>query len=357
MRPLTYASQRPIGKRRSGRKVLASPKTVGVILVNLERMHRRAAVIRTIRSFFDAQGFLEVDTPIALTAPAPEMHIEAPLVEFTVGRERWRRFLQTSPELAMKRLLAAGLVRVYQIAPVFRDRDFSPTHRPEFRMLEWYRRGENFDSLLSDCEGLFTACVGGSSLTYQGVPIDLSRPWRRVRMDDAFRAHAGFSILDALTPPLLRAQLDRLELPHQASDEWDDLFHRVFLSLVEPAILADPRPVFLTHYPAPLASLARRDPADPRASERFELYVAGLELANGFGELTDASEQRARFLIEKARRRAAGYHDYPLDERFLAALAELPPSAGIALGVDRLLMLILDVADIDAAGLIPWTEV
>ena len=328
--------------------------------MDLERMHRRAAVIRAVRTFFDGQGFLEVDTPVALTAPAPEVHIEAPAVTLRIEGRPTRRFLQTSPELPMKRLLAAGVERLYQIAPVFRDNDFSRTHRPEFRLLEWYRRGAAWTTLLDDCEALLDHCAHAlghdGRFTHQGRPIELGRPFRRLSMDEAFRAHAGFSILDALEPERLRAELARAGINFAADDSWDDLFHRAFLSKVEPEVTRDPRPVFLTHYPAPLASLARLDPADARVSERFELYVGGMELANGFGELVDADLQRRRFERDRDTRRQTGFNDYPLDERFLKALESLPPSAGIALGVDRLLMLLLDVEDIDAVGFIPWSE-
>jgi elongation factor P--(R)-beta-lysine ligase len=328
--------------------------------VDTERLHRRVAIIRAVRSFFDGQGFLEVDTPVAVTAPAPEAHIEAPAVTLHTEGRAHRRFLQTSPELSMKRLLVGGLDRIYQIAPVFRDADFSAIHRPEFRLLEWYRKHSSWDALLDDCEGLLRACARAAGLSdrfrYQAREIDLTGPFRRISMDEAFRAHAGFSILDALDPARLRAELDAVGLHSVADDSWDDLFHRVFLSKIEPVILADPRPVFLTHYPAPLAALARLDPKDPRASERFELFVGDMELANGFGELVDADLQRRRFERDRETRRQAGFNDYPLDERFLAALASLPPSAGIALGVDRLLMLLLDVDDIDAVGFIPWSE-
>jgi lysyl-tRNA synthetase class 2 len=271
-----------------------------------------------------------------------------------------RRFLQTSPELAMKRLVAAGLPRIFQIAAVFRDGDLGPVHRPEFRLLEWYRAGAPWTALMDDCEALLRhlarALHGVEACRYGGLEIDLARPFRRISVDEAFRTHAGFSILEALTPAPLMAQLDRLGIAHRGDDTWDDLFHRVFLTRVEPALLQDPRPLFLTHYPAPLASLARLAPEDPRAAERFELYVGGLELANAFGELVDAATQRTRFELERAARAAAGKRDYPLDEAFLAALKGMPEAAGIALGMERLLMVLLDAPDIDAVSFLPWGD-
>jgi lysyl-tRNA synthetase class 2 len=328
--------------------------------MDLERMHRRAEIIRALRAFFDSQGFLEVDTPVALTAPAPELHIEAPAVTLHVSGQSVRRFLQTSPELMMKRLLALGLTRIYQVAPVFRDDDFTRIHRPEFRLLEWYRKDASWQTLLDDCEGLLRACARAAGLgerfTYRDRAVDLAAPFRRITVDEAFRQFAGFSILEAIDTDVLKERLGESGIRFTADDDWDDLFHRSFLTMVEPEILQSKQPVFLTHYPAPLASLARLSPQDPRVSERFELYVAGMELANGFGELVDAEEQRRRFEHDRKQRRLKGLNDYPLDERFLTALTTLPPSAGIALGVDRLLMLLLDVDDIDDAGFVPWSE-
>jgi lysyl-tRNA synthetase class 2 len=325
-----------------------------------QRLQTRASVVAAIRRFFDDLGFVEVDTPVALTAVAPELHIDAPVVEIGAGTGSERRFLQTSPELPMKRLLAAGLERIYQIAPVFRDGDLSERHRPEFRLLEWYRRDAPWTALLDDCERLLRCCARaaglGSVLLCGGSAIDLDAPFRRLTVDQAFREHAGFSVLEALQPDQLRRQLTRLDVHFAASDSWDDLFHRLFLTRVEPRILEDPRPVFLTHYPAPLAALARLSPEDPRTSERFELFACGLELANGFGELTDPTEQRQRFERDRHRRVAEGRRDVPIDERFLAALGDLPPSAGIALGLERLLMLLLDVDNIDAVAFIPWGD-
>lgn len=323
-----------------------------------ERLTRRAALLKATRTYFEESDFLEVDTPIAVSAPAPELHIEAPSLTLHLPKGPVTRYLQTSPELSMKRLLAEGLPRIYQIAPVFRDGDYSPQHRPEFRLLEWYRRDASWESLLKDCEGLLRhLCVtlqGSEQLIYQGREINLQRPFRRITVDEAFLEHAGFSILEALEPATLRGQLDRINLPHAPDDRWDDLFHRVFLSRVEPALLAEPDPLFLTHYPAPLGSLARLCPSDSRVAERVELYAGGMELANGFGELTCPVEQRSRFAQERQKRLEAGNADYPLDERFLKSLEKLTESAGMALGIDRLLMLFLDATSIEATWGLPW---
>lgn len=332
---------------------------------HLARLRQRARVMQALRAWFDAAGFVEVDTYLAVTAPAPELHIEAPEVLLQTSPlgtppAHTKRFLQTSPELPMKRLLAMGMEKIYQVAPVFRDGDLSPLHRPEFRLLEWYRRDAPWATLLSDCEGLLARCAEAAgregAFSHNGHAVDLTRPFRRITMDEAFQRHAGFSILDALTDPSLRRALDAQNIPHRPDDTWDDLFNRIFLERVEPALCREPGPFFLTHFPAPLASLARLDPKDSRVSERFELYAGAMELANGFGELTDAAVQRQRFVEEAKARHIAGRRAYPLDERFLDALKAVPAAAGIAVGMERLLMLLLDTTDLDAVVPLPWSE-
>lgn len=323
-----------------------------------ELLHQRTAILRAMRRFFEGLDFVEVDTPVLLTAPAPEPSIEAPKVVLRYGGRTETRYLQTSPELPMKRLLAQGLPRIFQLAPAFRDGDHSALHRPEFRILEWYRSGADTCALMDDCEGLLRACASalhtGPTVRFGDRTLQLDTPFRRVTMDEAFRRHAGFSILEALERTVLASQLTRLGVRYGADDSWDDLFHRVFLSRVEPALLADSRPLFLTDYPAPLAALARTRATDARVAERFELYVGGVELANAFGELTDPVEQRRRFERDRALRRALGLADYPLDERFLTSLAQLPPAAGIALGFDRLVMVLTNRHEIDDVAFVPW---
>ncbi len=316
-------------------------------------------MIRALRAFFDDRGFVEVDTPVALTAMAPESHIEAPSVVLHLEKGSYRRYLQTSPELPMKRLLAAGLPQIYQIAPVFRDGDLSPQHRPEFRLLEWYRRDQDWTILLDDCQDLVRSCataIEADCLRVGDRRISIGSEFARLSVDAAFCQYAGFSILDALDLETLQGCASRAGVHFEPSDDWNDLFHRVFLNLVEPSLAAFAKPLFLTDYPAPLASLARLNPRDPRTAERFELFVGGIELANGFGELTDAAEQRRRFAVESIRRAEAGQANYPDDERFFAALEQLPTAVGIALGVERLLMLLFGANDIDAISLLPWEE-
>jgi elongation factor P--(R)-beta-lysine ligase len=313
----------------------------------LQTLRQRTLILQTLRKFFEARDFLEVDTPVAITAPAPEPHIEA--VEVLISPQQ-RRFLQTSPELAMKRLIASGLERIFQLAPVFRDGDFTDAHRPEFRMLEWYRAHADWRTLLDDCELLLNACA--QAIGKEPWPT----PFRRITVEEAFLQHTGFSILDALDKRTLQAQLTKLHIHFDAAnDTWDDLYHRVFLQKVEPALLRHSAPFFLTHYPAPLAALARLTP-DGRTAERFELYANGLELANGFGELTDPYEQRRRFERDRELRHLQGLRAYPLDEAFLDALHSLPPTAGIALGFERLLMVLFNSNSIEEVAYIPWSQ-
>ena len=324
-----------------------------------ERMLMRSKITQTVRDFFVGQDFLEVDTPLAIFAPAPEVHIEA--ISLKVRTDKYeRRFLQTSPELAMKRLLAQGFEKIFQMAPVFRDGEISPLHTPEFRLLEWYRRDDSWESLMDDCENLLRcatkALFGQETLHFHGHSISLAQSFKRISLNDAFAEFAHFPILDNLTTQALIEQCEELEIFYLPDDTWDDLYHRIFLNRVEPELLKNPEPFFLTHYPAPLASLATLSADDLRCAERFELYVGGIELANGFGELTDPQEQRLRFEQDRRWRAEEGLQDYPIDERFLKALADLPPSAGIALGLERLCMLLCDVQHIDDIAFIPWSK-
>ncbi len=264
--------------------------------VGREALMGRARVLRTIRAFFDGRGFTEVETPVRIPAPANEAFLEPP-----PSGERW---LRTSPELHMKRLLAHGAGKIYQMGPCFRAGERGSRHNPEFTLLEWYRPDDTIAALYADVADLVSAVLGRRL-----------EP-RRLRVADLYRDLAGWDPLAA----------------------WDeDRFDEDMALKIEPAL---PREglVYLTDYPAPAAALARLNPADPRVAERFEAYLGGLEIANGYGELTDAAEQRRRFEATIAMRRARGLPTYPLDEPFLADLPAMPPTAGIALGVDRLVM-------------------
>ncbi len=285
------------------------------MFVNSENLKMRARVLRTIRAFFDARGFVEVETPVRIAAPAPEPHIDCP------ASGNW--FLRASPELQMKKLLAAGLPRIYQIGPCFREGERGRRHAPEFTMLEWYRADADYNDIAADMEALVSEVLRPAGTTVV-PPVATLAPFSRITVREAYLRWAGWD-------PVA---------------DWDqDRFDFEMATKIEPNLPKEP--LFLTDYPAPAASLARLKTDDPRVAERWELYVDGMELANAFTELTDAAEQRRRFEAARAERRALGEAEYPLDEEFLSALAQMPPAGGVALGVDRLVMLACGVSSID----------
>lgn len=280
----------------------------------------RAKIISAIRRFFADNDYLEIETPVRIPAPAPERHIDAE------PSGEW--FLHTSPELCMKRLLAAGYERIFQICKCFRTKERGRKHLPEMTLLEWYTAGADYEHIMKQCEMLirFVAFYlnHSATLTYQGCMIDLSEPWPRLTVAEAFTRHGSISVSAALQ-----------------SDRFDD----IMALEIEPHLGTD-QPVFLTDYPAPCGALARLKPGRPEVAERFELYIGGLELCNGFSELTDPVEQRQRFKDEMDYRRQDGKTLYPLPELFLQALESMPASTGNAMGIDRLVMLLTDASDI-----------
>ena len=307
-------------------------------------LERRARLTAETRAFFTARGYREVETPALVPAPGAEVHLRAFATRYEahlgqgVSRDLW---LRTSPELALKRLLVAGAGPVFELARVWRNGEASPRHAPEFTMLEWYRPGLGFAGLMTETEE-FIRAVAPPIVAHGDVTTDLSLPFERITMAEAFaRWCNGLDILgtEGDTARLHAAAQAAGFTPH-ADEGWEDLFFRLLLEYIEPQ-LGRGRATFLTHWPAPQAALARRDPADPRAALRFELFVAGLELANAFDELTDPAEQRARFIDDTAeRRRISGERGWEVDEDFLAALEHgMPTTSGIALGFDRLAML------------------
>jgi elongation factor P--(R)-beta-lysine ligase len=299
----------------------------------LPLLRRRALVARAVRAFFESRGYLEAETPYVVATPGEEVHLRAFATEWEApdGR-RDLRYLHTSPEFAMKRLLAAGSGPIFQLARVWRNGEASHTHSAEFTMLEWYRPGASMASLMDETEALLRATL--PPVLAGGCRVD--GPFERLTMAQAFARHVGADVLASEGDAGALAAQAGVAL--REGEDWEALFFRLLLERVEPAIGRD-RPTFLTHWPAPQAALARRDPADPRAALRFELYAEGLELANAFEELTDATEQRARFMADRARRAALGGQEWPIDEALLSVLEAIPPCSGIALGFDRLVML------------------
>ncbi len=281
------------------------------------KLAQRARIVQAIRAFFMTEEFLEVETPHRIPGNAPELHIDA------VASGAW--FLHTSPELCMKRLLAAGYPKIFQICRCWRDGERGSRHLPEYTMLEWYRAEADYCQLMRDCEALLTHLVPGHLLPWRGSSIDLTPPWPRLSVAEAFARFADTTPEAALTA---------------------GRFDEIVALRIEPHLGLE-QPVFLVDYPAPLAALARLKPENRDLAERFELYIGGLELANAFSELTDPAEQRTRFAAEEAARREAGKTPYPTPEPFLQEMATMPAAAGIALGVDRLVLLLTGAASID----------
>jgi len=286
-----------------------------------EALRARARIIQEIRRFFVEGGYLEVETPLRIPAPAPESHIDP------VPADGW--FLQTSPEICMKRMLAAGYERLFQISHCWRAGERGRMHVPEFTMLEWYRTATDYRGLMDETELLIRSVAEGAGfggvLSFRGNKIDIAAPWERITVRAAFEYYGGMTMEEALER---------------------NIFDEVMVERIEPR-LGLGRPAFIHDYPACRGALARLKGDDPTVAERFELYLGGVEIANAFSELTDPVEQRARFAREAAFRSSRGQGAIPLPEKFLAELASMPPSAGIALGIDRLVMVLLDADSID----------
>jgi lysyl-tRNA synthetase class 2 len=322
----------------------------------------RARLSASLRASLGAMGYEEVETPVLVPAPGMEPHIDAFSAPFRPeggGRER-ALWLQNSPEYAMKRLLADGLERIFQLARVFRNGELSRTHNPEFTMLELYRAGADYRGIMADTERALEAAAralspdGEARAARGGRTVDLSAPFETLTVAEAFGRHAGLDLAacDGDGQRLAAAARAAGHDPGPAGESYDDVFFRVMLDAVEPR-LGRERPTWLVDWPARMAALARVKADDPRWAERFELYAGGLELANGFSELTDAAEQRARLVEEQALRARLGRPVYPLDERFLEAVGRMPPSGGVAVGFDRLLMLLTGAESIEEVLLFP----
>lgn len=320
-------------------------------------LHRRAAVIRAVRATFEARDFIEVETPALQVSPGMEPHLMAFATDLEAMDGTARRlYLHTSPEFAMKKLLVAGEPRIFQLAKTYRNRERSPTHSPEFTMLEWYRAGAGLDDLMADCEALLRAAAAACDrdhLLVGGREIPLNEDFERLSVEEAFLMHAGVDLFSTIDDPRqpqperLREAAEEIGIATSDSDTWEDIFFKISLDRIEPH-LGETRPTFLTDWPISMAALSRPNPEDSRVAERFELYAGGVELANAFGELTDAAEQRRRFEADCALKEALYGFRYPIDEDFLAALEwGLPSCAGIALGIDRLAMLAAGAETID----------
>ena len=319
----------------------------------------RGAIARAVRTWFDEQGFAEVESAILQVSPGNETHLHAPRTELTGGDgTRATRYLRTSPEFAAKKLLAAGEAKIFEFARVFRDRERGDLHLPEFTMLEWYRAHASYDAVMADTIVVIARAAqttGIGRFSFRGRTAD---PFAEPELLTVAQAFERFAEIDLLAT-ISNGEGDRAALAAAAGvrvrvtddDTWSDIFSKLLVEHVEPN-LGQERLTVLFEYPAPEAALARAKAADPRVAERFEVYACGVELANGFGELTDAAEQRRRFAADMDEKERRYGERYPLDEDFLAAVAAMPPSSGVALGFDRLVMLASGALRVDQ---VVWT--
>ena len=319
----------------------------------------RSAVTKAIRAWFDEQGFAEVETAILQVSPGNETHLHAPRTELAgAGGERATRYLRTSPEFACKKLLAAGEAKIFELARVFRDRERGDLHLPEFTMLEWYRANTTYDAVMADSVVIIAhaaQATGIGRFSFRGRIADPFAEPELLTVAAAFERFAGIDLLATIDggegdrAALAAAATEQVRITDD--DTWSDIFSKVLVEHVEPN-LGQGRLTVLFEYPAPEAALARAKASDPRVAERFEVYACGVELANGFGELTDAREQRHRFTLAMDEKQRRYGERYPLDEDFLDAVAKMPEASGVALGFDRLVMLASGALRIDQ---VVWT--
>ncbi|MFC1638817.1 EF-P lysine aminoacylase EpmA [Patescibacteria group bacterium] len=328
-----------------------------------KRMHLRSEILFGIRRFFRDAGFLEVETPTVVALPGMEPNLEPFRTE--VARNDGARFpahLITSPEYSLKKLLASGYERVFEITRCYRNGEpWDGGHNPEFTMIEWYRAHADYTAIMEDTERLAERLAveshGSPRVSWRGSELDLSAPWPRLTVAEAFERYAGLDLAAGIDDPDgFRAAARAAGYDVKDTDSFDDVFFRVFLRDIEPQ-LGRGRPVILHEYPRQMAALARLKPGDPRFAERFEAYAAGVELCNAFSELNDADEQRRRLEEEAAERARLGRETYPIDEDFLEAVGRMPDSAGIALGVDRLVMLLTNAQDISDVLFFPAKDI
>jgi lysyl-tRNA synthetase class 2 len=324
----------------------------------------RARIRSAIGNWFEAQGFTEVETGVLQVSPGNEAHLHAFKTEL-VGPDLSRStlYLHTSPELSCKKLLAAGEHKIFTFAPVFRNRERGVLHAPEFTMLEWYRANEPYETVMADAAAILKLAAETADnrfVSFRGVTANPRTAPERLTVAQAFGRYAGVDLLASMTDngndaARLAAVAEAAGITARSDDTWSDIFSKVLTALVEPK-LGNGRATLLTEYPASESALARRAPHDVRLAERFELYCCGVELANGFGELIDADEQRRRLNAEMVKKRERYGERYPLDEDFLRALAHMPPASGCALGFDRLIMLATGATRIDQVIWTPFSS-
>ncbi len=325
----------------------------------------RGRIQAALRAWFAAHDFVEIETAALQVSPGNETHLHAFATELiSPGAERRALYLRTSPEFAAKKLLTAGERRIVDFARVFRNRERGPLHHPEFTLVEWYRAEQPYEALMDDCAALMAAAAraaGAQAFSFRGRSIDPFAPPERITVAQAFTCHAGIDLLATVRGgagdrAALAGAAEKAGVAIAADDTWGDIFSRILAERVEPH-LGIGRATVLYEYPLPLAALARPKPGSDQVAERFELYACGVELANAFGELTDAAEQRARFAAAMAEKQRIHGERYPVDEDFLSSLAQMPQASGIALGFDRLVMLATGAAHIEQVIWAPVVEI
>lgn len=327
----------------------------------------REQVVDAIREFFKKEGFHEVDTPLLVQSPGTEPYLEVFESELvTPGFENKKAYLLTSPELSMKKLLSAGMGSIFTICKSFRNGEgLSSFHNPEFSILEWYRVDADYTDVMKDCENLLLHILtvlklnedGKNQLEYQGVIYDLSTSWERISVSEAFEKYAGVSKEDMLDEE--KIVLIAKEKGYQVDEQttWEEAYNQILLNEIEPH-LGKSKPTILYDYPASQAALSKKKESDPRFAERFEFFIGGIELGNAFSELTDADEQEARMIADLQYRKKLGKVEYKMDSDFIEALRlGMPRTGGIAVGVDRLVMLFSNSASIKDTLLFPVDDV
>lgn len=343
-------------------RILAPNRTAGLVsegkIPSHETLHLRSRVMKSIRRFFEDRKYLEVETPALSLAPDPAPHLASFATDYFYGQERTQLFLSTSPELHMKRLLVAGHERIFQICKFFRNGEKTILHNPEFTGLEWYKAYTDYRSAMNETEALIETiafeALGKPDITYQGNNINFSPPWERLTVKEAFHRYAGIDLWSCLDYQSLFCAAKNLGIFLSENDSWEDLVFKILLDRIEPH-LGRSRPTLLHDYPEPMALLSKKNAKDPSIAERFEVYIGGLEVANGFTELNDPKEQRERWKNELDFRHNRNPEDQPpLDKDFLRALeVGMPPAAGVAMGLDRLIMLLGGYNDIEQVRCFP----
>jgi elongation factor P--(R)-beta-lysine ligase len=336
-----------------------------------KRYFIREKVLTAIRRFFFDRGFHEIETPYLTGSLPPEFYLDVfETTLYSRDRTSHRMFLSTSPEPYIKKLLVAGIGNCFAICKNFRNtEDISTIHTPEFSVLEWYRVNANYEDIMRDCEELIVYIntylhrMGDSQkekrsaeLMYQGKKVNLAAPWERLSMCEAFKKYAKIDLTRVLTLETLASVAAKKGYKIEEHDTWEEIFHQIFLNEVE-SHLGRGKPTIIYDYPMQLAALSRKKKSDPRFAERFEFYIEGLELGNAYSELTDAKEQLARFENEQEERKRLGKIEHPVDMDFISALkVGMPKAGGVGVGVDRLIMLLADVADIADTLFFPMKE-